>query len=211
MLPEGYFEVAAGHIAAVVTYLEVRQPPQLPEPSPAFPIERLTEPDLERYRRVFRAVGEGWLWFSRLRLSDDELAALLAHPQVDVFLLRADNRDQGILELDRRAFPDIEITFLGVTANLVGQGAGHALMVHAQRQAWSHNPTRLFLHTCTLDHPKALAFYQRAGFVPYRRRVEVALDPRLIGLLPETAAPHVPLLAKPVSPPRPNPANLEQP
>ena len=196
MLPEGYFEVAAGQIAAVVTYLEMRQPPPvLSEPSPAFPIQRLTEPDLERYRGVFRAVGKDWLWFSRLRLAGDELAAILTHPQVDVFLLRIGGRDQGILELDRRAFPDIEIAFLGVTPNLIGQGAGRALMAHAQRQAWAWKPARLFLHTCTLDHPKALAFYQRAGFTPYRRCIEIAPDPRVTGLLSKTAAPTVPLLS----------------
>jgi hypothetical protein len=50
------------------------------------------------------------------------------------------------------------------------------------------------VHTCTLDHPAALAFYQRSGFVAYRRQVEIDDDPRLDGTLPADAAPHVPLI-----------------
>ena len=53
---------------------------------------------------------------------------------------------------------------------------------------------RSWLHTCTLDHPQALTFYQRSGFTPYRREVEVADDPRLIGKAPRHAAAHVPII-----------------
>jgi hypothetical protein len=64
----------------------------------------------------------------------------------------------------------------------------------ALRRAWAARPRRLWVHTCTLDHPAALAFYQRSGFVAYRRQVEIDDDPRLDGTLPADAAPHVPLI-----------------
>jgi hypothetical protein len=50
------------------------------------------------------------------------------------------------------------------------------------------------VHTCTLDHPNALGFYLRSGFTPYARSVEIADDPRLHGVLPRSAAPHVPVM-----------------
>jgi hypothetical protein len=50
------------------------------------------------------------------------------------------------------------------------------------------------VHTCTLDHPAALAFYIRSGFHPYRRAVEVADDPRLLGLAPRDSASWLPLI-----------------
>ena len=55
---------------------------------------------------------------------------------------------------------------------------------------------RVWVHTCTLDHPRALSFYLQAGFVAYERAVEVADDPRLTGEAPRTAAPHVPVIAR---------------
>jgi GNAT superfamily N-acetyltransferase len=193
VIPDGYSPVPPGRIAAVVTYLELRQPPPLPPPSSAFNIQPLPQPELSRYRALFRAVGEPWLWFSRLLLSDAQLAAIIHHPAVDVFALHHD-AGEGLLEIDRRALPEIEIAFLGVTPPLIGRGAGAALLAFAIRHAFSFSPRRLWLHTCTLDHPNALPFYQHFGFLPFRRAIEIAPDPRLTGLLPRTAAPHIPLL-----------------
>jgi hypothetical protein len=50
-------------------------------------------------------------------------------------------------------------------------------------KAWSHQPRRFWLHTCDLDHPKALAVYQQAGFVPYRYEEKIVDDPRVLGLI----------------------------
>jgi hypothetical protein len=67
-------------------------------------------------------------------------------------------------------------------------------MNRALQIAWVRNPRRLTVHTCTFDHPDALAFYLRTGFTPYARSLEVADDPRVLGVLPRAAAPHVPIL-----------------
>ena len=68
------------------------------------------------------------------------------------------------------------------------------MMAHALREAWSGGTRRVWLHTCTLDDPRALGFYLTMDFRPYARGIEISNDPRLQGLLPETAAPHVPLI-----------------
>jgi GNAT superfamily N-acetyltransferase len=196
MMLDGYTDVPPGKIAAVVTYLEMRTPPALSSspPPPEFRVRRVLQPDLDWYRALYRAVGENWLWFSRLRLSDAELRAVIHHPQVDVFALAHDNQDIGLLEFDRRQFPDIELAFFGVTPAWIGRGAGRALLQHCLPLAWELHPQRLWLHTCTSDHPGALRFYTQAGFVPYKRAVEVADDPRLSGQFPRSAAPHLPIL-----------------
>jgi GNAT superfamily N-acetyltransferase len=77
---------------------------------------------------------------------------------------------------------------------LIGRGAGGALLQHCSPLAWEHHPQRIWLHTCTSDHPGALSFYIKVGFVPYKRAIEVADDPRLSGELPRSAAPHIPVL-----------------
>jgi RimJ/RimL family protein N-acetyltransferase len=75
-----------------------------------------------------------------------------------------------------------------------GQGLGGPMMALAQRQAFARGGTRFFVHTCNWDDPNALAFYQKAGFVPYKYEVEVFPDPRLQGIHPPTTAPHVPCM-----------------
>ena len=192
----GYTDLPPGKVAAVVTYLEMREPPHAtaaPTMS-GFTVRRVSQPDLGWYRELYRVIGEPWLWFSRLRLSDDELHAILYDPAVDVYALSHKGADQGLLEFDRRQFPDIEISFFGVTTALIGKGAGRALLQYCLPLAWEYKPRRVWLHTCTSDHPGALAFYQKAGFVPYKRAIEIADDPRLTGDVPPTAAPHVPMV-----------------
>lgn len=77
---------------------------------------------------------------------------------------------------------------------LIGTGAARFLMNRALERAWSRDVRRVRVHTCTLDHPSALAFYQRSGFRPFRRQIEIADDPRLDGVAPRTAAKHVPIV-----------------
>jgi GNAT superfamily N-acetyltransferase len=192
----GYIEVPPGKIAAIVTYLEMRVPPP-PKTAPApveFSIRQVTKPDLQWYRSLYREIGEPWLWFSRLRMSDEELRTIVHDPGVDVFALSHMGSDSGLLEFDRRQMPDIEVAFFGVVPSLVGKAAGPALLEHCLPLAWRHQPQRVWLHTCTLDHPNALSFYRKAGFVPYKRAIEIADDPRLTGDVARNVAPNVPVL-----------------
>lgn len=192
---DGYSEVPAGKLANVVTYLEMKAPPaQGSLTMSEFEIRRVERPELHWYRRLFRDVGEPWLWFSRLRMPEDELRAILSDPAVDIFALAYKGSDQGLLEFDRRRFPDIEVTYFGVTPALIGKGAGRALFAHGLALEWQHHPQRIWLHTCTADHPSALQFYRKFGLVPYKRAIEIADDPRLTGEIPLTAAPHVPII-----------------
>ena len=192
----GYYDVPAGKIAAVVTWLEMTEPPT-PRPVPDLPrlsLRRVERPDPDWYRDLHRRVGADWLWFSRLVMSDAELLATIRDPLVEVHALARDGRDEGLLELDRREAPDIELAFFGLTSALVGQGAGRWLMARALDLAWRHRPRRFWVHTCTLDHPAALGFYRRSGFRAYRRAVEIADDPRLSGLAPRDSAAWLPVI-----------------
>jgi GNAT superfamily N-acetyltransferase len=202
-LSDGYADVPAGRIAAIVTTLEMRVPPPfriLPPLQDGLAIRRVERPDLDWYRRIFRHVGEPWLWQSRLRLSDEALKAIIHDERVAIWSLSGIEpggelvSDDGLLELDFRDAGSCELAFLGLSLALTGRGVGRNLMAHAIAEAWKRPIQRFWVHTCTLDHPSALGFYIRSGFVPIKRQIEVAPDPRLDGTLPPTAAPDVPIL-----------------
>jgi GNAT superfamily N-acetyltransferase len=150
--------------------------------------------DLRRYRALYRAVGEPWLWFSRARLSDSRLRSILEDVRVEPLAFQANGRDLGLIELDFRIAGQCELSFLGLLPEAIGQGFGRILIQEAIRRAFAKPIERLWLHTCTLDHPAALPFYIAAGLRPYRRAIEIAQDPRLTGELPRDAAPHLPVI-----------------
>ena len=189
----GLIDVPAGHVAAVVTYLEMSKRPQA-EPIPESPLrlERWRTVDPDRYRALFRRVGEKWLWFSRLAMDDATLLAKVAevHAVID-----PSGGQAGMLELDFRTPGECLIRFLGLAPELAGHGHGRWLFEQTMALAWRPDVHCVRVHTCSLDHPAALPSYLRAGFRPVRRAFESFPDPRLNGLLPRDAAPQIPLLA----------------
>lgn len=196
LVPDGYNDVPAGRLATVVTSLQMATRPELrPERhDEGWALRVVDRPDLDWYRDLYRRVGEEWLWFSRLRMPDDELADIIRDPQVAVCAFEADGVAEGLLELDFRVTGECELSFFGLTRGFQGGGAGRWLMNRAIERAWARPIRRFWVHTCTLDHPAALAFYMRSGFVPFQRQVEISGDPRLDGLLPRQAAPHIPII-----------------
>lgn len=190
---DGETDIPNDRVAAVVTYLEMRDKPAA-APSGAVRLVPVERPGLDWYRDLYRAIGGEWLWTSRLRLSDEALAAILRHPDVAVFSAEDERGTIGIVELDFRIAGEAEIVFFGLLRQATGQGLGGAMMTAALDEAWRPGVSRVWLHTCTLDHPAAVKFYQRQGFRPYRRAIEIFPDPRLAGIHPKDAAPHAPVL-----------------
>lgn len=196
-IPLGYSSVPLGCIATIVTSLEMSAPPE-PRSAAKFPLgyelKELDRSDLFGYRRLFRKVGQDWLWHSRLTMSDDDLRGIVSDPLDEIFALRHAAEDVGLLELDFRQPGECEIAFFGLAPGEIGKGLGRALMNSAIERAWAKPIRRFWVHTCTLDHPAALAFYIRSGFRPFATQVEVQPDPRLTGLLPGNVAPHIPII-----------------
>jgi len=195
-----YESVRDGELAAVVTYLEMHEPPALSVPDSPLSLRRLERPDPAEYRRLFRLVGARWLWFSRLIMEESELAPIIQHRKVELFAVEDElGQDVGLLELDFRAQGECELAFIGLVPELAGQGHGRWLLAEALRRAWRndegrHDIKRVHVHTCTLDHPAALSAYRRAGFTATRRAVERFPDPRLVGILPADCAPQLPVV-----------------
>lgn len=195
MLGDGSYDIPPGKVVEVVTHLQMQA--KAPARDVALPegvTFRKVTPTLAWYRDIFDRVGSDWLWFGRLKLSDDAVMAILENPQVAVYTLSKDGQDEALLELDFRQDGECELAYFGVTPKLIGTGTGRYLMNQAIRLAWAQPITRFHVHTCTIDSPQALSFYIRSGFTPYKRQIEIADDPRLLGLLGREKAGHFPVI-----------------
>lgn len=187
-----------GEIAAVVTALEMRaRPAARPLPASPLRLERWAAPTLPAYRQLFTRIGARWLWFSRLAMSDEALAKIIHTPETELYVA-IDRRgiEVGMLELNFLQPATCEIAYFGLIPELAGRGIGRWLMANAFAIGWRGGIERMWVHTCTLDHPRALGFYRAQGFVPFGRSVETFPDPRTTGHLPIDAAPQVPLLSR---------------
>jgi ribosomal protein S18 acetylase RimI-like enzyme len=151
------------------TYLELRSPSDLrpsPAPSPAPRVERVQSCPASFYRYLYAEVGRAFHWTDRLRWSDETIRAHLATPGLALWLLTWEAAPAGYFELKAHDDGSTEIAYFGLLPEYFGRGWGKYLLTEAVSEAWRAGPTRVWLHTCTLDHPAALPNYLARGFRP---------------------------------------------
>jgi GNAT superfamily N-acetyltransferase len=166
------------------TYLEMTSPDELrpaDAPDPAPRVERIEECPPSFFRYLYAEVGRAWHWVDRLGWSDEQVRRHLADPAVSLWLLGWRGAPAGYFELKRSDDGSCEIAYFGLLPDFTGRGWGKYLLTCAVRAAWAAEASRVWLHTCTLDHPAALPNYLRRGFRPVREEVYTAQ-------LPESAA-----------------------
>ncbi len=152
-------------------YLEMTERPARARSAPhGMQIEQLRRPSARAYRPLYDAVGGPWHWVDRRKLGDEALEAILLDPRVEVFRLTAGAAPDelaGYFELDRRVAGACELAYFGLVPAWIGRGIGGWFLEEAVQRAWDGAPERVFVHTCSLDHPRALAGYERGGFRTY--------------------------------------------
>lgn len=193
---EREIDYTRGCFSSQVTWLEMREPPPGPAPEPPradVAVRPWHKPDVDEYLALFRRVGDPWLWYARLELEREAIARLLNASDYAVWRLWSGDEVAGFCELNRSQPGETKIEYFGLVPEFIGQGLGGFFLRAMVHEAWRGDVRRVWLHTCTEDHPDALSLYQRAGFEPFHQELEWVPDPRLQGLLPRDAGPHVPL------------------
>ena len=179
-----------GCFRSVITDLEMHSAPGervVAPPHPDVTIERWAQPSRGEYLALFRRIGDPWLWYGRLEQAPSRIDALLADPAHEVWRLRDGGAVAGLCELDRSVAGEVEIAYFGLVPEAIGRGLAGFFLRSMVARAWQDGVERVWLHTCTEDHPGALDFYRHIGFRVRGRRTEWIRDPRLRGLLPRDA------------------------
>ncbi len=151
------------------TYLELSSPDELrpaavPEPAPR--LERVQECPVSFFRYLYAEVGRAFHWTDRLVWDDARIRAYLDDPATSLWLLTWRAAPSGYFELRAPGDGAVEIAYFGLLPEYFGRGWGGHLLTRAVETAWSLDASRVWLHTCTLDHPAALPNYLRRGFRP---------------------------------------------
>lgn len=161
-------------VSVVRTYLEMLSPADLRAahaPSDAPTLQLIEDCPVSFFRYLYAEVGRAYHWTDRLAWTDDQVRAHLADPSVSLWLLSSGAAPAGYFELRRHQDRSVEVAYFGLLPEFVGRGWGGHLLTLAVRTAWDQEPERVWLHTCTLDHPAALPNYLKRGFKPVREEL----------------------------------------
>lgn len=152
-------------------YLEMRSPDQLrparvPEPLPQLVRAEIPSPALNRF--LYTSVGGDWRWTDRLPWSWERWMQWLDRPTHQTWVLYVSGTPAGYFELERQS-DDVEIAYFGIAPQFIGRKLGGYLLTRTIEQAWAMGAKRVWVHTCSLDHPAALANYQARGMTVFRQ------------------------------------------
>jgi GNAT superfamily N-acetyltransferase len=136
-------------------------------------VRRIEVPTPELNRFLYVAVGSGWLWRDRLSWDRARWLAYLERPEVETWVMYVRGSPAGYFELERQG-ESAEVAYFGLLPAFIGLGLGGALLTAAIARAFDLGAARVWLHTCTLDHPQAFANYVARGLRPYRTEQTLA-------------------------------------
>jgi GNAT superfamily N-acetyltransferase len=165
---------AGERVEYAVTYLEMAARPGFPRPhmpvGPASALIGAERPPVWYFLDLYDAVGRRYEWTDQHDRPAGEVAAFLHDPAVTLYTLIRDGWPHGFFVLDCRAPGSCDLAYFGLVPEAIGHGLGTFLLQTALHMAWDRPGTRrVTVNTNSLDHPRALPLYQKAGFVPVRR------------------------------------------
>ncbi|RQX12384.1 GNAT family N-acetyltransferase [Micromonospora ureilytica] len=166
-------------MAKVVTYLEMNNATDL-RPSKVVPELSLRRVDvgLPLVHAINAQVGAPHGWRCASRTSEEWQELMRSRPLRQYRFITLKDETVGVANVEPHPDGEVEITAFGLMPEHVGKGLGGHALTLTIRQAWDmvalESPAvrRVWLHTCSSDHPNALRNYQRRGMTVYRTEVE---------------------------------------
>jgi GNAT superfamily N-acetyltransferase len=157
-------------------YLEMKSPSLLTEKSESRGLQ-VTEAEIKQFqfnRFLYRLVGEAWAWTDKLSWTDDQWQSFAEDDNLRTWVAYFRGSPAGYYELQKQQDGDVEIAYFGLAPRFIGRGFGGYLLSQAIKSAWNWAGTRrVWVHTCTLDHPSALQNYEDRGLEIYRTETAV--------------------------------------
>jgi RimJ/RimL family protein N-acetyltransferase len=158
--------------AAVIrtTHLEITSRPQWlrrHRPEPLFDLREciVKQPRFNRF--LYEYVGRDWKWTDRLAWSLQRWQEYASADNLRTFVAFRQASIVGYYELQQQG-DSVEIRIFGLAPEFIGQRLGGPLLDAAIESAFAWGAVRVWVHTCTDDHPRALDNYLRSGFTIFK-------------------------------------------
>ncbi len=156
----------------VTTYhLEMNDPCELRPKRIAdegFDIKQAQAPSPEFNRFLYTAVGGDWYWIDRLNWTYHQWLEWVDRPALQTWVAYVVGTPAGYFDLEAQSQGNVELVHFGLLPQFISQGLGGHLLTVAIERAWQMEAMRVWVHTCSLDHPSALGNYRARGFRVFR-------------------------------------------
>ena len=135
------------------------------------------KPDFQLNKFFYRQVGKKHRWIDRLSWSDEKWINYISNKNLETYIICESEELVGFFELlNNPELEETEISYFGLLEEYIGKGIGGYALSVAIRKSFEKNIRRVWLHTCTLDHPNALKNYIARGMTVFKKEKINILD-----------------------------------
>ena len=153
-------------------YLEIFSLSELNEiknPSSEFILELIDPPNFQLNKFFYKNIGKKHRWTDRLVWSEAEWIKYSSDSKVETYILKVKEDLAGYFELIfHLEFQEIEIAYFGLLEEYHNKKLGSYFLSCGIKEAFKQKISRLWLHTCTLDHKNALNNYLARGMKVFK-------------------------------------------
>jgi len=135
------------------------------------------KPDFQLNKFFYKQVGKKHRWIDRLSWSDEKWINYISNKNLETYIVCESEELVGFFELlNNPELQETEISYFGLLEEYIGKGIGGYALSVAIRKSFEKNIRRVWLHTCTLDHPNALKNYIARGMTVFKKENINILD-----------------------------------
>tara|TARA_B100001057_G_scaffold463631_1_gene518023 strand:- start:1264 stop:1773 length:510 start_codon:yes stop_codon:yes gene_type:complete len=161
-------------------YLEINSLTDLNESniSPKDYLVKLEQPiDFQLNKFFYKNIGKKHHWVDRLIWTDEQWKQYISDKKVKTYVLKKKEDLAGYFELIfHKDKNEVEIAYLGLLEEYQNKKLGSYLLSSAIKNSFLVKPSRVWVHTCSLDHKNALKNYISRGMKIFKKEtIEVSI------------------------------------
>ena len=125
--------------------------------------------DFQLNKFFYKQIGVDHFWRDRLIWTNNDWSKYVNNKNLETHILKKGKDLVGYYEQEYHpASNEVELINMGVLKEFRGLKLGSSLLSHAIASASRKNPSRMWVHTCSLDHKHALKNYKSKGFLVFK-------------------------------------------
>ena len=153
-------------------YLEINTINDLktkPISSDRFSLKEANKENFDLNKFFYKQIGKRHQWVDRLIWQDKDWLKYISDENLRTYIFKIENDLVGYFELIFNN-NDCEIAYFGILEEFIGKGYGGFLLSEALKIGFKR-ANRIWVHTCSLDHPNAIENYKSRGMKIFKTEI----------------------------------------
>ena len=145
---------------------------EVQKPSKKYTLNVIKPKNFQLNKFLYKQVGKKYHWVDRLTWTDQNWMAYISKENVLTYILKNEDDLVGYFELifhEKKL--EIEIAYFGILEEYFGKKLGGFLLSEAIKESFILGATRVWVHTCSLDHQNALKNYLSRGMKIFKSKI----------------------------------------